>query len=244
MNKKQKNKKNTPKKVCSTSINETPPAPPPHPPPSSSNVSAAAKPSNQQIRRYYQETAEDYRRADGKSRLFRGNCLCDGRWTCCSTKHKHSSLASIKWSRFILSRSMHDSYASPKIHKWWNKQGWRVKCNIGCRKRGTVDENDFRKHVDKIHPIGGAKNGNQARIIKFTTHSLRRMFFYSISETKKLIMEKREKIQNTSPRCGWTFRLLYPETELTCLEKPMRQLKVMRTSNLLMPICMVIWSLH
>ena len=97
---------------------------------------------------------------------------------------------------------MHDRYGSPKAREWWNKRGWRVKCNIGCR-----DENDFRKHVDKIHPIGGAKNGNQARIIKFTTHSLRRMFFYSISETKKLIMEKTEKIQNTSPRCGWTLSL-------------------------------------
>ena len=31
MNKKQKNKKNTPKKVCTTSINGTPPAPPPAP---------------------------------------------------------------------------------------------------------------------------------------------------------------------------------------------------------------------
>ena len=69
-------------------------------------------------------------------------------------------------------------------------------------KDAGINENDFRKHVDKIHSIGGAKNGNQARIIKFTTHSLRRMFFYSISETKKLIMEKTEKIQNTSPRCG------------------------------------------
>ena len=32
-----------------------------------------------------------------------------------------------------------------------------------------IDESDFRKHVDKIHPTGGAKNGNQVRIIKFTT---------------------------------------------------------------------------
>ena len=57
MNKKQKNKKNTPKKACTT----------------------PAKPSNQQIRRYYQETAEDNRRADGKNRSLRGNCLCNGR---------------------------------------------------------------------------------------------------------------------------------------------------------------------
>ena len=27
-------------------------------------------------------------------------------------------------------------------------------------KEAGIDENDFRKHVDKIHPIGGAKNGN------------------------------------------------------------------------------------
>ena len=152
---------------------------------------------------------------------------------------KHSCLASTRWSRFILSKIMHDSYGSPKAREWWNKRGWCVKRNVGCR-----DENDFKKHVDKMHPIGGAKNGNQARIIKFTTHSLRRKFFYSISETKKLIMEKRKKIQNTSSRCGWTFHLLYHETERTCLEKPMRRLKVMRTSNLLMLICMVVWSLY
>ena len=40
-------------------------------------------------------------------------------------------------------------------------------------KEAGVDENDFRKHVDKIHPIGGAKNGNQARIIKFTIHGFK-----------------------------------------------------------------------
>ena len=63
----------TPKKACTTSINGTPPALP-----APSNVSAAAKPSNQQIQINYQETA-DYRRTDGKSRSFRGNCLNDGR---------------------------------------------------------------------------------------------------------------------------------------------------------------------
>ena len=28
-------------------------------------------------------------------------------------------------------------------------------------KEEGIDENYFRKQVDKIHPIGGAKNGNQ-----------------------------------------------------------------------------------
>ena len=106
-------------------------------------------------------------------------------------------------------------------------------------KDAGIDENDFRKHVDKIHSIGGAKNGNQARIIKFTTHSFKESVFLQHKQ-KKLIMEKRKKIQNTSPRCGRTYSLLYRETELTCLKKPMRRLKVMRTSDLLMPICTVI----
>ena len=109
-------------------------------------------------------------------------------------------------------------------------------------KEAGVDQTDFMKHVDKIHPIGGAKNGNQARIIKLTTHSFKEKVFLQHKRNKKVITEKRKKIQNASPRCGWTFNLLYHETELICLGKPMRRLKVMRTSNLLMPICMVIWS--
>ena len=111
-------------------------------------------------------------------------------------------------------------------------------------KEAGVDENDFRKHVNKIHPIGGSKNGNQARIIKFTTHSFKEKVFLQQKRNKKIDNGKKKKIQNISPRCGWTFSLLYHETKLTCLKKPMRWLKVMRTSNLLMPIYMAIWSLY
>ena len=52
-------------------------------------------------------------------------------------------------------------------------------------KEAGIDENDFRKHVDKIHLIGGAKNGNQARIIKFTTHSFKEMQNKKIDNGKK-----------------------------------------------------------
>ena len=45
-----------------------------------------------------------------------------------------------------------------------------------AKEAGAV-ENDFRKHVNKIHPIGGAKNGNQVRIIKFTTYSFKEKVF-------------------------------------------------------------------
>ena len=44
-------------------------------------------------------------------------------------------------------------------------------------KEAGIDGNYFRKHVGKIHPTGGAKNGNQARIIKFTTHSFKEKVF-------------------------------------------------------------------
>ena len=44
---------------------------------------------------------------------------------------------------------------------------------LAVAKEAGVDENDFRKHVNKIHPIGGAKNRNQVRTIKFTTHSFK-----------------------------------------------------------------------
>ena len=56
-----------------------------------------------------------------------------------------------------------------------------------------TDKNDFRKHVNKIHPIGGAKNGNQLRIIKFITHIFKEKVFLSISQTKKNDNGKKKK---------------------------------------------------
>ena len=73
-------------------------------------------------------------------------------------------------------------------------------------KEAGIDENDFRKHVNKIHPIGGAKNGNQVGIIKFTTHSFKEKVFLQHKRNKKIDYGKKKKIQNTSPRCGWTFK--------------------------------------
>ena len=99
-------------------------------------------------------------------------------------------------------------------------------------KEAGIDEKIISVH--KMHPIDGAKNGNQARTIKFTTHS------YSISKIKKLITEKRKKIQNTSARCARAFSHLYREIELICLEKPLRRMKLLRSLGLLMLICMTI----
>ena len=60
-------------------------------------------------------------------------------------------------------------------------------------KEAGIDENDFRKHVDKIHPIGGAKNGKQARIIKFTTHSFKEEVFLQHKRNKKIDSGKKKK---------------------------------------------------
>ena len=48
---------------------------------------------------------------------------------------------------------------------------------LAVTKDAGIDKNDFRKHVDKMHLISGVKNGNQARIIKFTTHSYKEKVF-------------------------------------------------------------------
>ena len=53
-------------------------------------------------------------------------------------------------------------------------------------KEAGVDENDFRKHVNKIHPIGCTKNGNQVRITKFTTHSFKEKLFLQQRNNKIL----------------------------------------------------------
>ena len=68
-------------------------------------------------------------------------------------------------------------------------------------KEAGIDKNDFRKYVDKIHPIGGGKNGNQARIIKFTAHSFKEKVFLQHKRNKKIDNGKKKKIHNTSPRC-------------------------------------------
>ena len=63
-------------------------------------------------------------------------------------------------------------------------------------KEAGVDENDFRKHVDKIHPIGGTKNGNQVRIIKFTTHSFKEKLFLQ-QRNNKIDNGKKKKTPKT-----------------------------------------------
>ena len=69
-------------------------------------------------------------------------------------------------------------------------------------KEAGVDKNDFRKHVNKIHPISGAKNRNQVRIIKFTTYSYKEKVFLQHKQNNKFDNRKKKKIQNTSPRCS------------------------------------------
>ena len=60
-------------------------------------------------------------------------------------------------------------------------------------KEAGTDKNDFRKHVDKIHPIGGTENRNQVRIIKFTTHSYKEKVSLQHKQNKKVDNGKKKK---------------------------------------------------
>ena len=95
--------------------------------------------------------------------------------------------------RFILSKIIHNYYGSPKAQEWWNKWGWQVNVISAVAKEAGIDKNDFKKHVNKIHPIGGAKNRSQARIIKFTTHSFKKKLFLQQKWNKKIDNGKKKK---------------------------------------------------
>ena len=99
------------------------------------------------------------------------------------------------WSRFILSKIMHDSYGSPKTQGWWTNQDDALNVISAVSKGAGVDEN-----VDKIHPIGSAKNGNQARIIKFTTHSFNEKVFQQHKQNKKIDNGKKKKSAKHNPQ--------------------------------------------
>ena len=56
--------------------------------------------------------------------------------------------------------------------------------------KARLDEGEFMKHVDKVHPVGDTKNGKQPRIIKFTTHSFWENIFLEHKQYKKNEIEK------------------------------------------------------
>ena len=53
--------------------------------------------------------------------------------------------------------------------------------------------------IDKIHLIGGAKNENQARIIKITTHSDKEKVFLQHMRNKKNYNRKRVRKNSQIP---------------------------------------------
>ena len=169
MNKKQKKttKKNLPKKACNTSINGTPPAPP--------------APTSQQQLNHQTNRSEDIIKKQQKimeELTERADCL-EG-----TVSAMEGELAVIRNINTLLLCQLDeaDSYSrgscmivmglrKPEDDET-NKDD-ALNIILAVAKEAGVDENDFRKHVNKIHPIGGAKNRNQVRIIKFTTHSFK-----------------------------------------------------------------------
>ena len=51
----------------------------------------------------------------------------------------------------------------------------------------------------KYIPLAVQKNENQARIIKFTTHSFKENVFLQHKRNKKLVMDKRKKSKTQVP---------------------------------------------
>ena len=113
-------------------------------------------------------------------------------------------LAVVRKANTLLSRQLDetDSYSQrscmivtglqkPKTDKTNKDDALNVTSAVA--KEAGIDENDFRKYVDKIHPIGGAKNGNQARITKFTTHSFKEEVFLQHKRNKKIDSGKKKK---------------------------------------------------
>ena len=56
-----------------------------------------------------------------------------------------------------------------------------------------LEEGEFTKYVDKVHPVGNTKNDEQWRTIKFTTHSFKEKVFLKRKQNKKNDTEKRKQ---------------------------------------------------
>ena len=156
-----------PKKACNTSINGTPPAPP--------------APTSWQQLNHQTNRSEDIIKKQQKiieELMERAGCL-EG-----TVSAMEGELAVIRNINTLLLRQLDeaDSYSRGSCmivtglrkpdDDETNKDD-ALNIILAVAKEAGVDENDFRKHVNKIHPIGGAKNRNQVRTIKFTTHSFK-----------------------------------------------------------------------
>ena len=156
-----------PKKACNTSINGTPPAPP--------------APTSRQQLNHQTNRSEDIIKKQQKiieELMERAGCL-EG-----TVSAMEGELAVIRNINTLLLHQLDeaDSYSRGSCmivtglrkpdDDETNKDD-ALNIILAVAKEAGVDENDFRKHVNKIHPIGGAKNRNQVRTIKFTTHSFK-----------------------------------------------------------------------
>ena len=114
---------------------------------------------------------------------------------------------------------------------------------INLRFRRIYDEEEFTMHVGKVHPVSGTKNGKQSRIIKFTTHSFKEKVFLKHKQIKKNDTEKRKQNPKLKSRIQLNVQLSLSRFGIEQLKKQMKPSKIIKTLNLRMPICTVIWNL-
>ena len=103
-----------------------------------------------------------------------------------------------------------------------------------------LDKEEFTMHMDKVHFVGGTKNGKQSRIIKFTTHSFKEKVFLKHKQIKKNDTEKRKQNPKLKSRIQLNVQLSLSRFGIEQLKKQMKPSKIIKTLNLRMPICTVI----
>ena len=81
---------------------------------------------------------------------------------------------------------------------------------------------EFMKHVDKVHPVGGMKNGKKSRIIKLTTQSFKEKVFLRHKQNKKNKIEKREQSQKQKRRIQLNIPPSLSRFQIELLKKQMK----------------------
>ena len=107
-------------------------------------------------------------------------------------------------------------------------------------REARLDEGEFTKHMDKVHPVGSMKNDKPSRIIKFTTHNFKEKVFSKHKQNKKNDTEKRKQNLKLKSRIQLNVQPSLSRFRIELLKKANEAIKDKETSNLCMLICMVI----
>ena len=89
-----------------------------------------------------------------------------------------------------------------------------------------LDKEEFMMHMDKVHFVGGTKNGKQSRIIKFTTHSFKEKVFLKDKQIKKNDTEKKKQNLKLKIRIQLNVQPSLSRFQIELLKKQMKPSKI------------------